>query len=125
RSSCSKRRIASCRRIRRVCRRKPNDSSSAWASRCGSARGGGAAGVGGGGGAGVGGNPGEREERIAARTILWAAGVQASPLAAMLAHATGAATDRNGRLMVQPDLSLPGHPEIFAIGDMAHVEQDG
>ena len=68
---------------------------------------------------------GEREERIAARTVLWAAGVQASPLAAMLAHATGTATDRNGRLMVQPDLSLPGHPEVFAIGDMVHVEQDG
>src|SRR6185369_14434454 len=41
---------------------------------------------------------GEREERIAARTILWAAGVQASPLAAILARATGAATDRNGRI---------------------------
>jgi NADH dehydrogenase len=68
---------------------------------------------------------GEREERVAARTILWAAGVQASPLAAILARATGAATDRNGRIMVQPDLSLPGHPEIFVIGDMAHVEQDG
>jgi NADH dehydrogenase len=68
---------------------------------------------------------GEREERIAARTVLWAAGVQASPLAALLARVTGVPTDRNGRVMVQPDLSLPGHPEIFAIGDMAHVEQDG
>jgi NADH dehydrogenase len=68
---------------------------------------------------------GTREERIAARTILWAAGVQASPLAALLARVTGVATDRNGRVLVQPDLSLPGHPEIFAIGDMAHVEQDG
>jgi NADH dehydrogenase len=68
---------------------------------------------------------GDREEHIAARTVLWAAGVDASPLAALLARATGAATDRNGRLHVQPDLSLMGHPEIFAIGDMVHVEQDG
>src|SRR5215475_12797949 len=60
----------------------------------------------------------DREEHIAARTVLWAAGVQASPLAGLLARATGAATDRNGRLFVEPDLSLPGHPEIFAIGDM-------
>jgi NADH dehydrogenase len=68
---------------------------------------------------------GQREERIAARTLLWAAGVQASPLAALLARATGVGTDRNGRLVVEPDLTLPGHPEIFAIGDMVHVEQDG
>jgi NADH:ubiquinone reductase (H+-translocating) len=68
---------------------------------------------------------GEHDERIAARTVLWAAGVDASPLAALLARATGAAIDRNGRLVVQADLSLPGHSEIFAIGDMVHVEQDG
>jgi NADH:quinone reductase (non-electrogenic) len=68
---------------------------------------------------------GDREEHIAARTVLWAAGVDASPLAALLARAAGAATDRNGRLVVRPDLSLTGHPEIFAIGDMVHVEQDG
>jgi NADH:quinone reductase (non-electrogenic) len=66
-----------------------------------------------------------RDERIAARTVLWAAGVDASPLAALLARATGAATDRNGRLLVEPDLSLPGHPEIRVIGDMVHLEQDG
>jgi NADH dehydrogenase len=66
-----------------------------------------------------------RDERIAARTVLWAAGVQASPLAGLLARATGAATDRNGRLLVEPDLSLSGHPEILVIGDMVHVEQDG
>jgi len=66
-----------------------------------------------------------REERIAARTVLWAAGVQASPLAALLASATGTPTDRNGRLLVEPDLSLRDHPEIFAIGDMVHFEQDG
>jgi NADH dehydrogenase len=68
---------------------------------------------------------GEHDERIAARTVLWAAGVDASPLAGLLARATGAATDRNGRIVVQADLSLAGHPEIFAIGDMVHVEQDG
>ena len=66
-----------------------------------------------------------RSERIPTHTVLWAAGVQASPLAALLARATGTPLDRNGRLMVDPDLSLPGHPEIIAIGDMAHVEQDG
>ena len=59
------------------------------------------------------------DRRIPARTKIWAAGVQASPLAAMLARATGAGTDRAGRVAVRPDCSLPGHPEVFAIGDMA------
>ena len=68
---------------------------------------------------------GEREEYITSRTVLWAAGVQASPVAALLAQATNAPTDRQGRILVEPDLSLPGYPEIFAIGDMVHVEQDG
>ena len=68
---------------------------------------------------------GDREEHIAAHTVLWAAGVQASPLAALLARATGASLDRNDRIVVQPDLTLPNHPEIFVIGDMVHVEQDG
>jgi NADH:ubiquinone reductase (H+-translocating) len=54
-------------------------------------------------------------------TVIWAAGVQASPLAGMLAEATGAETDRAGRIAVLPDLTLPGHPEVFAIGDMASV----
>src|SRR5258707_868355 len=49
---------------------------------------------------------------IESRTVLWAAGVAASPLGAVLARATGAATDRAGRIRVQPDLTLPGHPEI-------------
>jgi NADH dehydrogenase len=61
------------------------------------------------------------EERIAARTVLWAAGVQASPLARTL----GAPLDRAGRVRVQPDLSLPGHPEVFVVGDLAALEQDG
>ncbi len=52
-------------------------------------------------------------------TVIWAAGVQASPLAGLLAEATGAETDRAGRIAVLPDLSLPGHPEVFALGDMA------
>jgi NADH dehydrogenase len=68
---------------------------------------------------------GEHQQRILSRTVLWAAGVQASPVAALLARATNAPTDRQGRILVEPDLSLPGHPEIFAIGDMVHVEQDG
>ena len=61
------------------------------------------------------------DRRIPARTRIWAAGVQASPLAAMLAGATGADTDRAGRVTVRPDCSLPGHPEVFAIGDMVRL----
>jgi NADH dehydrogenase len=57
-------------------------------------------------------------ERIEAHTKVWAAGVQASPLAARLGEVTGAAVDRSGRVAVNPDCSLPGHPEVFAIGDM-------
>ena len=60
-------------------------------------------------------------ERIRARTIVWAAGVTASPLAGMLASLAGAETDRAGRLTVEPDLSLAGHPEILALGDMVAV----
>jgi NADH dehydrogenase len=62
-----------------------------------------------------------KKGRVSCGTVIWAAGVQASPLAAMLAGATGAETDRAGRIAVRPDLSLPGHPEVFAIGDMATV----
>ena len=61
------------------------------------------------------------DRRIPARTRIWAAGVQASPLAAVLAAATGADTDRAGRVAVLPDCSLPGHPEVFAIGDMVRL----
>lgn len=61
------------------------------------------------------------DERIPARTVLWAAGVTASPLAASL----DAPLDRAGRVRVAPDLSVPGHPEIFVVGDLAAVEQDG
>ena len=58
------------------------------------------------------------EERIAARTVLWAAGVASSPLGRLL----GAPLDRAGRVQVEPDLSVPGHPEIFVVGDLAAVK---
>jgi NADH:quinone reductase (non-electrogenic) len=61
------------------------------------------------------------EERIEAMTKVWAAGVQASPLAKILASSTGAETDRAGRILVEPDCTLPGHPEVFAIGDMVSL----
>lgn len=60
-------------------------------------------------------------ERIAAGTVLWAAGVEASPLGAQL----GAETDRAGRVKVEPDLSVPGHPEIQVVGDLVSLEADG
>jgi len=62
---------------------------------------------------------------FAAHTVLWAAGVQASPLGRLLASRTGAATDAAGRVLVKEDLTLAGHPEIFVLGDLAHVENDG
>lgn len=68
---------------------------------------------------------GQHEEHLTTHTVLWAAGVQASPLAAMVAAAAGLETDRAGRLAVAADLSVPGHPEVFAIGDLVRVEQDG
>jgi NADH:ubiquinone reductase (H+-translocating) len=61
------------------------------------------------------------EERIGTHTVLWAAGVQASSLARTL----GAPLDRSGRVIVQPDLSIPGHPEVFVIGDLAKMISDG
>ncbi|MBB4762137.1 NAD(P)/FAD-dependent oxidoreductase [Actinoplanes digitatis] len=60
--------------------------------------------------------------RIESMTKMWAAGVAAPPLATRLAEATGAATDRAGRLRVNPDCSLPGHPEIYAVGDMMSLD---
>jgi len=62
---------------------------------------------------------------VHAATILWAAGVQASPLARVLAERAGAELDGAGRVVVAPDCSLPTHPEILVIGDMARSEQDG
>ncbi|HVH34319.1 MAG TPA: NAD(P)/FAD-dependent oxidoreductase, partial [Tahibacter sp.] len=61
------------------------------------------------------------EERIAARTVLWAAGVAASPLGRCL----GASLDRAGRVLVADDLSLPGYPDVFVVGDLASKQQDG
>jgi NADH:ubiquinone reductase (H+-translocating) len=60
-------------------------------------------------------------EHIAARTVVWAAGVTASGLASRLGELTGAECDRAGRVAVERDLTLPGHPEVFAIGDMVRV----
>jgi len=60
-------------------------------------------------------------ERIPARTIVWAAGVSASGLASRLGELTGAELDGAGRIAVEPDLTLPGHPEVFALGDMVRV----
>jgi NADH dehydrogenase len=59
--------------------------------------------------------------RIATKTVIWAAGVTASPLARMLGDASGAEVDRSGRLTVEADLTLSGHPEVLAIGDMVRV----
>jgi NADH dehydrogenase len=62
-----------------------------------------------------------RTERVAARTVVWAAGVSAASLAGRLAAAAGVETDRAGRVPVEPDLTLPGHPEVIALGDMVRV----
>ena len=60
-------------------------------------------------------------ESIATRTVVWAAGVTASCLASLLGELTGAECDSAGRVTVEPDLTLPGHPEVFALGDMVRV----
>ena len=59
-------------------------------------------------------------QHITAHTILWAAGVAASPLGRILADQTGVALDRAGRVLVEPDLTIAGHPEILVIGDLAN-----
>ncbi len=58
-------------------------------------------------------------ERVPAKTVLWAGGVQPTPFGRTLAQRTGVATDRGGRLQVQPDLTLPGYPSIYVVGDLA------
>ena len=65
------------------------------------------------------------QERIAARSVVWSAGVQASPFGRVLERRAGAPLDRAGRVLVNPDCSVPGHPEIFVIGDLGHFVQDG
>ena len=64
-------------------------------------------------------------QHLATKTVLWAAGVTPSEFAQVLAKRAGAALDRQGRVLVLPDLTIPGHPEIFVVGDLAHLEQDG
>ncbi len=65
------------------------------------------------------------EHKFTARTVIWAAGVAPSSFAAVLERRVKAARDPSGRVLVSPDCSVPGHPEIFVIGDLAHFEQNG
>ena len=66
-----------------------------------------------------------RHARIDTATVIWGAGVRASPLGKMLGDATGAQVDKGGRVTVQPDLTIPGHPNIYVIGDMAAAMSNG
>jgi NADH dehydrogenase len=61
------------------------------------------------------------DEHISSATVIWAAGVLAAGVSSVLAEASGGETDRVGRLLVEPDLSVPGHPEVLALGDMVQV----
>ncbi|MEB3216340.1 MAG: NAD(P)/FAD-dependent oxidoreductase [Nostocales cyanobacterium 94392] len=63
---------------------------------------------------------GDEIKQFAAKTVLWAAGVKASPLGKLIAEKTGVECDRAGRVIVEPDLSLKGYPNIYVIGDLAH-----
>lgn len=63
-----------------------------------------------------------RTERIASNCVIWGAGVEASPLGAQVAQQSGAEVDRGGRVKVEPDLTLPGHPEVFVVGDMISLD---
>jgi NADH:ubiquinone reductase (H+-translocating) len=67
---------------------------------------------------------GESTESLAARTVLWAGGVTSTPFGEKLARRTRAETDRSGRIKVQRDLTIPNYPDIFIIGDLAHVEEE-
>jgi NADH:ubiquinone reductase (H+-translocating) len=58
-----------------------------------------------------------------AGTVLWTAGVEAPPLAAAVASATGAQRDKAGRIVVQNDLTIPGHPDIYVVGDMMSLDK--
>jgi NADH dehydrogenase len=69
---------------------------------------------------------GDEVKTIASKTVLWAAGVKASAMGKVLMDKTGAECDRAGRVMVEPDLSIKGHPNIFVVGDLAHfAHQNG
>jgi NADH dehydrogenase len=61
------------------------------------------------------------QEVISARTILWAAGIRASPIAQVIAGRTGAGLDRLGRVVVEPDLTVAGYPNLFVLGDLASL----
>jgi len=65
------------------------------------------------------------QDRIEARTVLWAAGVAPSDFGKVLAHSAGAALDKQGHVAIDPQLNIPNHPEIFVIGDLAVFEQNG
>jgi NADH dehydrogenase len=64
-------------------------------------------------------------ERIVSRSVIWAAGNAASPLGRLLGAEQGISVDRAGRVFVEPDLSVPGHPEVFVVGDLAVMQSDG
>lgn len=64
---------------------------------------------------------GEQAEQICARTVIWAAGMRGASLGQVLAERAGARLDRAGRVIVEPTLTVPGHPDIFVIGDLAHA----
>jgi len=68
---------------------------------------------------------GDTLERIQAKTVIWAAGVKANPLGKLLAARAGAQTDKSGRVVVEPDCTVKGHPEILVIGDLANFSHDG
>lgn len=68
---------------------------------------------------------GQGSEKVLCRTVIWAAGVEASPLGRGLAKAAGKSPDRAGRVAVEPDMTIAGHPEIFVIGDLASYVHDG
>jgi NADH dehydrogenase len=65
----------------------------------------------------------QETEEIESATLVWAAGVRASSLGKKLAEAAGVETDRQGRVSVEPDLTLPGHREVFVIGDLANARE--
>jgi NADH dehydrogenase len=67
---------------------------------------------------------GDQEERVPTHTILWGAGLRASPLGEALAGRAGVTLDRGGRVVVQPNCSLPGYPEVYVVGDLANFTGD-
>jgi NADH dehydrogenase len=76
-------------------------------------------------GTGVAVRTGETTEEVPAKTVLWAAGMRASPLGAVLAERAGVELDRGGRVIVEQDLTLPGHPDVYVVGDLACFTPEG